>query len=44
MLSDVQWNWLEEELERESEVKIIVSGIQVTIEKSYKKIEYVFFY
>ena len=29
MLSDDQWEWLEDELEAESEVKIIVSGIQV---------------
>ena len=29
MLSGDQWTWLEEELNKESEVKIIVSGIQV---------------
>ena len=29
ILSLEQWEWLEEELERESEVKIIGSGIQV---------------
>ena len=30
ILSDVQWTWLEQELERQSEVKIIGSGIQVS--------------
>ena len=29
IISDNQWAWLEEELERESEIKIIGSGIQV---------------
>ena len=29
MLSDTQWAWLESELERESEIKIIGSGVQV---------------
>ena len=29
ILSDQQWAWLEEELERQSEIKIIGSGIQV---------------
>ena len=35
LLSEVQWSWLEEELERESEVKIIVSGIQVRLKVMY---------
>ena len=29
MISDAQWDWLEAELERESEIKIIGSGVQV---------------
>ena len=29
MLAEDQWDWLEAELERESEIKIITSGIQV---------------
>ena len=29
ILSDQQWTWLEAELDRESEIKIIGSGIQV---------------
>ena len=29
ILSDSQWSWLEEELEKNSEIKIIGSGIQV---------------
>ena len=29
MLSEVQWSWFEGELSKRSEVKIIVSGIQV---------------
>ena len=29
ILSDEQWAWLEKELERESEIKIIGNGIQV---------------
>jgi len=29
MLSDQQWTWLENELSRESEIKIIASGVQV---------------
>ena len=30
ILTDAQWTWLEQELERESEIKIIGSGIQVS--------------
>jgi len=29
MLSEQQWNWLENELNKESEIKVIASGIQV---------------
>ena len=29
IITDAQWAWLEEELEKESEIKIIGSGIQV---------------
>ena len=32
ILSDQQWAWLEEELERQSEIKIIGSGIQVGVQ------------
>ncbi len=29
MLNDSQWNWLEDELKRETELKLIASGIQI---------------
>ena len=32
ILSHQQWAWLEEELERQSEIKIIGSGIQVGVQ------------
>ena len=31
MLSSTQWAWLEEELTKEAEITVIVSGVQVVI-------------
>ena len=31
MLSSAQWEWLEEELAKEAEITVIVSGVQVVV-------------
>ena len=31
MLSSTQWSWLEEELAKEAEITVIVSGVQVVM-------------